>query len=91
MGNWRIDSKIKSTVKPVHNGHPQDQKKWPFDRGALIKVRLILAVTELYWSLLTGGYCSEVAVSSGLTVECRHLSEKIWVVCYRIQVDSFHT
>ncbi len=43
-------------------------KKWPFYRGALIKVRLKLAVTELNWPLLTGGRCSEVAVSSGLNV-----------------------
>jgi hypothetical protein len=36
---------IEHTVKPVHNGHPWDLKKWPFDRSALIKVRFILAVT----------------------------------------------
>ena len=52
----------------MHNGHPRDLKKWPFDRGALIKVRFILAVAELYRPLLTVGRCSEVAVSSGLTV-----------------------
>jgi hypothetical protein len=52
----------------VHNGHPQNLKKWPFDRGALIKVRFILAVTKLYWPLLKGGHFSEVAVTSGLTV-----------------------
>ncbi len=62
------DQTIKSTVKPVHNGHPRGLKKWPFDRGTLIKVRFILAVTELYRLMLTGGRCSEVAVSSGLTV-----------------------
>jgi hypothetical protein len=52
----------------VHNGHPRDPKKWPFDRGALIKVRFVLAVTQLYRPLLTGGRFSKVAVSSGLTV-----------------------
>ncbi len=56
------------TVKPVHKGLPRDLKKWPFDKGALINERFILAITKLYWPLLTGGHCSEVAVSSGLTV-----------------------
>jgi hypothetical protein len=52
----------------VYNGHPWDLKKWPFDRGALIKVRFRLAIAELYWSLLTGGRCSEVVVKADLTV-----------------------
>jgi hypothetical protein len=52
----------------VHNGHSQDLKKWLFDKGAVVKASFILAVTKLYWPLLTGGRCSKVAVSSGLTV-----------------------
>ena len=60
----------------VHNGHPRDLKKRPFHRGALIKVRFILAVTKLYWPLLTGGRCSEVVVSSGLTILLKYLINK---------------
>ncbi len=66
---WKTrDIKSKYTVKPVHNGHPWTLKNWPFDRGALIKVRFILAIAELYRPLLTGGRCSEVVVKAGFTV-----------------------
>ncbi len=39
---YRISPIFASTVKPVYNGHPLNLKKWPFDRGALIKVRFRL-------------------------------------------------
>ncbi len=41
---------------------------WPLEKGALIKLRLRLAVADLYQLLLTGGCCSEVAIKAGLTV-----------------------
>ena len=44
-------------------------KNWLFDRGALIKVRFILAVAELYRPVLTGGHYSEVVVKAGFTVQ----------------------
>jgi hypothetical protein len=44
------------------------KKKCLFVRSALIKVRLRLAVAELYRSLVTGGHCSEVAVKVGWIV-----------------------
>ncbi len=52
----------------MFNAHPWDLKKYPFDRGALIKVRFSPAVPELYRSLLRGGYYSEVVINAGFTV-----------------------
>ncbi len=52
----------------MYNGHPWYLIKWPFDRGALLKVVFRLAVAELYWLLLTGGRCLKVVVMAGLTV-----------------------
>ncbi len=67
----------------MQNGHPRDLKKWPFDRGA---VKAILAVTKLYWPLLTGGHCSEVTVSSGLTVYVQEAPFNVMTVNVMVQL-----
>jgi hypothetical protein len=53
----------------VYNSHLWDLKKWPFDRGALIKVRFRLAIPELYRLLLTGGHSLEAVIEAGLGVD----------------------
>jgi hypothetical protein len=66
------------TVKPVYNGHPWDPEKVTVVQRVAVVQRLvqntwlscsmIIRAGDLGRSLLTGGRCSEVAVSTGLTV-----------------------
>ncbi len=66
------------TVKPVYNGHPWDPKKVAVVQrvaavqGLVQNSRLsnstVSRAGDLGRSLLTGGRCSEVAASTGLTV-----------------------
>ncbi len=59
------------TVKPVYNSHPWDSKQVavvPLFRGCLWKISIDLGLIRFGRSLLTGGFCSEVVVSTGLTL-----------------------
>ncbi len=69
---------MKHTVKPVHNGHPWDPKKVTVvQRVAAVQglvqnsresQRKLSRAVDSGRSLLTGGRCSEVVLSTGLTV-----------------------
>ena len=66
------------TVKPVHNGHPWDPEKVAVVQRVAAVQGLVQNSRQSHSrfsrardsdrSLLTGGRCSEVAVSTGLTV-----------------------
>jgi len=66
--DWRWTLWIRITVKPVYNSHIWDLKKAAVWQRCLIKVRVRLVVDDSKWPLLTGGRCSQVVVSTGLTV-----------------------
>ena len=57
-----------NTVKPVYNGHTWDLKKAAVWQRCLIKLWFRLVADDSKWPLLTGGCCSQVVVSTGLTV-----------------------
>jgi hypothetical protein len=69
---------FKHTVKPVYNGHPWDHYKVAVVQRMAVVQRLVqntrLSFTRFSRAgdsgqpYLTGGRCSEVAVSTGLTV-----------------------
>ncbi len=67
-----------TTVKPVYNGHPWDHQKVAVVQRMAVVQRLVQNTRLIYTRfsrardlgrpLQTGGRCSEVAVSTGLTV-----------------------
>jgi hypothetical protein len=76
------------TVKPVHNGHPWDPEKVAVVQRVAAVQGLVQNSRQSHSrfsrardsdrSLLTGGRCSEVAVSTGLTVHRYYYSSCIW-------------
>ncbi len=101
--NKRIQLFI-TTVKPVYNGHPWDPEKVTVVQRVVVVQRLVqntrlscsmfIRAGDLGWSLLTGDRCSEVAVSTGLTVYQQNIFSqttiskrtKVWT-----SANSIHT
>ncbi len=86
--NYLADKIIQNgyTVKLVYNDHPLDPQKVAVVQIVAVVCRLLKLIRSvLYWlfvgwgsdrSLLTGGCCSEVVVSPGLTVNTFYCHQK---------------
>ncbi len=87
FSQWKMKKKMYSknknlfSVKPVFNNQPWDLEKVAVWKRCLKKVRLILAVNDKNWPLLTGGRCSVVVLKEGLTV----------MVCWIVSNLSFNS